>query len=171
VKRSLLLVCHTIELVALAIWIGGLVVIIGAVIPAAFNSFGMEPAGRFLTRVFDGYNRLVVGAVILLTLASGCRFWLSADGLADAAVRRSELFVFSLMIGIAAMIIIVLGPSSVTLQEQAFAANDEAARRTAYGAFFKSHTVIRGLYLANLGLGIALLTIKLKDWMKGTRTP
>jgi uncharacterized membrane protein len=171
VKRSLLLACHTIELVALAIWIGGLVVIIGAVIPAVFNSFGMEPAGRFLTKVFDGYNRLVIGAIILLILASGCRFWLSADRLADARVRRTELFVLSLMIGIAAMIIIVLGPSSVVLQEQAFAANDEAARRAAYEAFFKSHTVVRGLYLANLGLGIALLTIKLKDWMKGARTP
>jgi uncharacterized membrane protein len=171
VKQSLLLACHTIELVALAVWIGGLVVIIGAVIPAVFNSFSMEPAGRFLTRVFDGYNRLVIGAIILLILASGVRLWLSSARFADAGVKRPELFVLSLMIGIAAMIILVLGPPSVALQEQAFAAHDEVARRTTYRAFFKSHTVVRALYLANLGLGIALLMIKLKEWMKRARMP
>ena len=33
------------------------------VIPAVFNSFGMEPAGRFLRRVFDGYSQVDIGRV------------------------------------------------------------------------------------------------------------
>ena len=38
-----------IEMCALMIWVGGLLMIVAIVIPAVFNSFGMEPAGRFFT--------------------------------------------------------------------------------------------------------------------------
>ena len=54
------------ELCALILWVGGLVVIIALVIPALFNSFGMEPAGRFLRRVFDGFGLMNVWILIVL---------------------------------------------------------------------------------------------------------
>ena len=163
--RRPLLVCHTVELVALSIWIGGLVVIIGSVIPAVFNSFGMEPGGRFLTRVFEGYNRLVVLAIVILVGATAWRFWASLRGdRMDAAVSRSECVLLTVMIGVASLIGLVLGPESVTLQEQAFATQGEVARKAAYEAFFRTHTVVRGLYLLNVGLGIALLVEKVRTW-------
>lgn len=150
----------TVEALALAVWVGGLIVIVAAVIPAVFNSFGMEPGGRFLTRVFDGYNRLTLGAMALLAGAAGWQTW------AGRPQRRLETLLLTAMIVVALLIIAVLGPRTVALQEEAFAAQaqGEAAKKTAYDAFFRLHMVVRGLYLANLGLGIALLTAKIARW-------
>lgn len=158
--------CYTLELLALAIWIGGLVVIVAAVIPAVFNSFGMEPGGRFLTRVFDGYNRLVLVSAGVLTTSAVLRSRISRRSAAmDGALSRIECAVLVTMIMVAALVIFVLEPSSVRLQEHAFAIKDEAGRKTAYEAFFKSHHVVRALYVVNLGLAIALIPIKLKHWL------
>jgi uncharacterized membrane protein len=164
-SRKGLIACHTFEWAALAVWVGGLAVIIGSVIPAVFNSFGMEPGGRFLTKVFDGYNRLTVGAIVILVAAAGWRIWSTRGSSGAATVTRPELVLLSTMILVAALIILWLGPWSVTLQEQAFAAQGEAAKKAAYGAFFRTHTLVRGLYLANLVLGIALMVVKVKRWM------
>ena len=49
-------------------------VIMAIVIPAVFNSFGMEPAGRFLRRVFDGYGYLNLGILLLLSFVAFLRF-------------------------------------------------------------------------------------------------
>jgi len=163
-RPTRLLVCYTVELLALSIWIGGLVVIIGSVIPAVFNSFGMESGGRFLTKVFEGYNQLVALGIVLLVSAAAWRFWLSSRGdRLDAAVGRSECVFLIVMIGVAALIALVMWPESVTRQEQAFATQGEVARKAAYEAFFRTHTVLRGLYLLNLGLGIALLAVKVRS--------
>jgi uncharacterized membrane protein len=166
-----LLVCSTLELTALAIWVGGLVVIVGAVIPAVFNTFGMEPGGRFLTKVFDGYNRLTVAAIVMLIGTGGWRIRLGRKGGAGGTrtgVGRSEAVLLTLMIAVAAAIILLLGPQTVALQERAFAAEGEAAKKTAYAAFFRSHTAVRGLYVVNLGLGITLLAVKAKQWMQSS---
>src|SRR5918996_4096877 len=96
--RRALLAGGTCELVALTIWIGGLIVIIGSVIPAVFNSFGMEPGGRFLTRVFDGYNRLVIVAVVMLMSVAGFRYWGTGRfGKAGAGLSRPEIALLMLM--------------------------------------------------------------------------
>lgn len=168
--RRILLVWSTLELVALAVWIGGLVVIIATVIPAVFNSFGMEPGGRFLTRVFAGYNRLTAAAIVMLVSASAWRVWASTGmasigGESGMAVRRPEGLLLTVMVIVAALIGLVLGPASVALQEQAFAAEGEVAKQAAYAAFFRTHAVVRGLYVVNLGLGIALLAVKVRGWM------
>ena len=161
-----IITCYTCELLALAIWVGGLVMIIAAVIPAVFNSFGMEPGGRFLTRVFDGYNRLVLVSAGMLIMSAVLRTTMSRRAaVMEAALSRTESAVLVTMIMVAALVIFVLEPSSVRLQEQAFAIKDEAGRKTAYEAFFKSHHVVRGLYVVNLGLAIALVPIKLKHWL------
>ncbi len=163
-KRGLL-ICHTCELLALAVWVGGLLVIIGAVIPAVFNSFGMEPGGRFLTSVFDGYNRLVVVAAVMILGALAVRLFALGESVTGAAsVVRTELIVLGLMLVMAIAIIGWLGPKSVQLQELAFAAKGEAERKDAYQAFFRVHSIVRGLYLVNLGLGIALMIVKVKAW-------
>jgi len=162
--RRGLLVCHTLELLALAIWIGGLVVIMAAVIPAVFNSFGMEPGGRFLTRVFDGYNRVVAATILVLVGGAAWRIWVHRGS--GSAVTRPELVLLVAMIVVAAAIGLVLGPESVRLQEHAFATQDEAGKKAALDAFFRTHTVVRGLYVFNLGVGIALLAVKLQQWMR-----
>lgn len=164
IRRSLR-ACYTLELVALATWIGGLIVIVGAVIPAVFNSFGMEQGGRFLTRVFDGYNRATVAAILILIASSALRIWaVRRGGWSGAGVGRSEGLLLTAMILVAALIILVLGPQSVVLQEEAFAVKEEAAKKAAYAAFFRTHTAVRGLYVLNLGLGIALLSVKVRQW-------
>lgn len=171
--RRAWIVCRTLELLALSVWVGGLVAIIGAVIPAVFNSFGMEPGGRFLTRVFDGYNRLTTAAIVILAGTTGWQVRqgrLEGGHQAGMGLGRTEAVLLTLMIGLAALIILVLGPASVTLQEQAFAAQGEAAKKAAYDAFFRTHTVVRALYIVNLGLGIGLLAVKAARWTQTRQT-
>ena len=73
---------------------------------------------------------------------------------------------FGSMVLVAVLIIAVLGPQSAVLQEAAFATRDEAARKTAYDAFFRVHMIVRALYLVNLGLGVVLMVVKLKSWFR-----
>lgn len=138
--------------------------IVAAVIPAVFNSFGMEPGGRFLTRVFEGYNRLVLISAGTLMIGAVTRTMISRrPEFPQIGLSRIEWGVSVTMISLAALIIFVLEPSSVRLQEHAFAIKDEAGRKAAYESFFKSHTVVRALYVVNLGLAIALIPIKLRS--------
>lgn len=165
--RRWLTVAYTVEMVALAVWIGGLIVIIGSVIPAVFNSFGMETGGRFLTRVFDGYNRLTLMAMAAMGGAVVVRTWaLRNGGPAHALPSQMDVILFGTMVFVAVAIIFILGPQTIALQEKAFAARDEVARKAAYEAFFRMHMVVRGLYLLNLGLGIGLVMVKLTSFLK-----
>jgi len=161
------LVCAVVECLALAVWIGGLVVIIAAVIPAVFNSFGMEPSGRFLTRVFDGYNRVVLVAMAAMGGTIAMRMWgQQAGGPSHAMPGRAEAILFGTMVLMATLIIFILGPQAVSLQEEAFGTKDEGARKAAYDAFFRVHMIVRTLYIVNLGLGIWLLAIKFKSFLR-----
>ena len=168
--RRWLLGAYTVEMLALAVWTGGLIVIVAVVIPAVFNSFSMEAGGRFLTKTFDGYNRIVLVAMAIMGGAIGARVWLAQTaGVPGAMPGRTEAVLFGLMVLVAIAIIAVLGPQSVALQEEAFTAKDEVTRKTAYDAFFHVHTIVRGLYLVNLGLGIGLMTVRLKSFLKKER--
>jgi uncharacterized membrane protein len=152
------------ELLALAAWTGGLIIIVASVIPAVFNSFGMEPGGRFLTRVFDGYNRAIVVSTVILILCTSLRQWWAYRTSGGRGVSRLEMALLVIMVFIATLIITVLGPQTVAFQEQAFSMHDELAKKAAYDAFFRVHMIVRALYLVNLGLGIALIAIKVKTW-------
>ena len=133
---------------------------VGAVIPAVFNTWGgQESGGFFLTRAFEGYNRLVVVALILLLGAMGYRQW---RGEAAATVSRSEWILLSAMGGIAGVIILVLHPQAAALQTEAFGLKDEQAKKAAFEAFFRFHKPIRSLYVVNMFLGIWLIVLKVK---------
>lgn len=150
----------SLELLALAVWVGGLIVLIGAVIPAVFNTLGGQDVGGFLlTRTFEGYNRLVVVAMAVLVLAMGSRWW---SGESAVAVSRGEWVLLSGMGVIAGVIILVLHPLAAALQAEAFSLKDEGARKAAFEAFFRMHMPIRSLYMVNLVLGLVLLVMKAK---------
>ena len=127
------LVCGlTLELLALGIWIGGLIVLIGAVIPAVFNTLGGQDSGGYLlTRMFEGYNRLVVIAMAILSTVAVYRWW---DGHPSVAVSRAEVAILVLMGLLTAAIILVLHPQAAALQAAAFAAKDEQVRKAAFEA-------------------------------------
>jgi len=72
------------------------------------------------------------------------------------------------MVLVAAAIVFVLEPQTIALQEKAFDAKEEGTRKAAYEAFFRMHTVVRSLYVLNLGLGIGLVVVKLKSLIKGS---
>jgi uncharacterized membrane protein len=150
----------SLEFLALGVWVGGLIVLVGAVIPAVFNTFGgQDSGGFFLTKAFEGYNRLVVVALIVLLGAMGCRQW---RGEGAARVGRSEWILLSAMGGIAGLIILVLHPQAAALQAEAFGLKDEQAKKAAFEAFFRLHKPIRSLYVVNGLLGISLLVLKAK---------
>ncbi|MBA2487308.1 MAG: DUF4149 domain-containing protein [Nitrospira sp.] len=166
IVRQGLIACITCELLALAIWIGGLVVLIAAVIPAVFNTFGGQDAGGFfLTRAFDGYNRLVLGAATVLTVGILWRAWVFQQEMADGEISRTEWLLLGGMLLAAGVITFVLHPQTAALQAQAFALKGDAARKAAFEAFFQMHKPVRVLYIVNVGLGIALLTERVRSWI------
>jgi len=57
-----------------------------------------------------------------------------------------------------------LHPQAAALQAQAFALKTEEARKAAFEAFFQLHKPMRVLYILNIGLGIALLTERVRSW-------
>lgn len=152
-----------VEICALTLWVGGLIVIIAVVIPAVFNSFGMEPAGRFLRRVFDNYGYLNVGILCVLTLVAFFRF---------RAYGQNPSFVFSVtggewwllggMFVVTVGILGILGPQAVALQEEAFEAISKEQKELAYVRFFRVHMIVRALHLVNVGLAFSLFILKLR---------
>ena len=155
-----LVCCLTCEWLALGIWVGGLLVLIGAVIPAVFNTLGgQDSGGFFLTRAFEGYNHFVIGALAVLCAGTWYRWW---SGNPAVAVSRSEMALLVGMSVVAGVIILWLHPQAASLQAQAFAVKDESARKAAFEAFFRIHMPVRSLYMVNLVLGILLTGIKAK---------
>ena len=155
-----LVCCLTLEWLALGLWVGGIAVLIGAVIPAVFNTFGgQDSGGLFLTRAFEGYQRFVIGAVAVLCAASWYRWW---SGEQAVAVGRGELAVLGLMVAMVAIIILVLHPQAVALQAEAFSAQGEAAKKAAFESLFRVLMPIRILYGVILVLGVVLMGIKTK---------
>ncbi len=153
--------CLALEWVALAIWVGGMIVLSGAVIPAVFNTFGgQDSGGMFLTRAFEAYYRFVIGSGIVLCATLWYRRW-SGDLIME--VGRSEMIVLAAMIIIAGLIIVVLHPQAAVLQAHAFATKDDAAKKTALEELFRILFPIRALSMLNLFLGIMLIGIKAKQ--------
>ena len=151
------------ELCALTLWVGGLVVIIGVVIPAVFNSFGMEPAGRFLRRVFDGYGQMNVGILLLLGGVAWIRYRVFGNNPSQIfSVSPAEWWLLGGMALVTFSILGVLGPQAVALQEQAFEAISKEEKDFAYGQFFRLHMVVRAFHLVNLGLAASLFIVKIR---------
>lgn len=152
------------EVVALAVWAGGLVGIIASVIPAVFNSaVNMEAGGRILTRTFQGYDRMVLVAAGLIVAGTLVRLFVAGPW--RAQIGMTELVIFGAMLLIATALTFWLNPETVRLQELAFGASGEA-KRAAYDEFFVYHRVARALYMSNLGLGVAWLCVKVNTWVR-----
>ena len=152
--------CLTLEWLALGVLVGGLLVLIGAVIPAVFNTFGgQDVGGLFLTRAFEGYHHFVIGALAILCAASWYRWW---SGDPAVGVGRGEMTVLAVIVVTAGVIIVWLHPHAAALQAQAFAVQEEAAKRAAFEALFRILMPVRWLYMVNLSLGILMIGIKAK---------
>ena len=137
--------------------------IVAVVIPAVFNSFGMEPAGRFLRRVFDGYSLLTLGILSVISCLTGLRYWHGANS-TDIIfpVVRLEIILLLGMIVTTVLIMGMLGPKAIALQEQAFEAVSDVDKKKAYDQFFRLHMIVRALHFINVGLATSLLISKLR---------
>ena len=159
--------CSLLELLGLVIWIGGLAVLLTTVIPAVFNTLGMETGGRFLRRVFDGYNTLTGGIVVVLLGTAFFRYWKHRqEPEGSLPLKRSEAGLLAALTFVTFLVFIVLGPKAVALQEAAFAADSQEAKQTALEAFFRMHVIVRALHLINAGLAVSLLVIKFRHWVR-----
>ena len=159
--RWVMVCCVTLEWIALAVWVGGMIVLSAVVIPAVFNTFGgQDSGGMFLTRVFEGYQRFTMGAAAILGGGVWYRWW-SGDPIVN--VGRGELIILASMVVIGALIIVVLHPQAAALQAQAFATKDEAAKKAALEALFRILLPTRSLYMVNLVLGVVLISLRAKQ--------
>ena len=158
--------CSLLELLGLMTWIGGLAVILTAVIPAVFNTLSMEAGGRLLRRVFDGYNAMTGGIVVLFVSTALFRHWQrqrAPDRIPP--LTRLEVGLLASLAFVTCLIVVVLGPKAVALQEAAFAATTPEMKKTAYDAFFDAHLIVRALHLVNGGLAVSLLAVKFRQWI------
>ena len=157
------------ELLGLTIWIGGLAVILMTVIPAVFNTLGIEQGGRFLRKVFDGYNNLTSAIVILLLSTAALRTW-KVQSMPNqiVSVSREEWVLLGSLVFVTGLIVLILGPKAIELQESAFSAETQEAKKIAYDAFFRTHMIVRVLHLINMGVAVSLLIIKFRQWLKKT---
>ena len=152
--------CLTLEWLALGVWVGGGLVLIGAVIPAVFNTFGgQDVGGLFVTRAFEGFHRFMIGALVVLGVALGYRRW---NGSPAMAIGLGELIVLAGMAVITGLIILWLHPTAAELQSQAFAAHGETAKKEAFEALFRMLKPIRWIYMVDLVLGVLLIGIRVK---------
>ena len=148
-------------------WIGSLTALLTMVIPAVFNTLGMETGGRFLRRVFDGYNAVIVGVVVVLIGTTCFRYWKHRqEPDANLPVKRSEVGLLVGLTLVTVLVVTVLGPKAVALQEIAFEADSQEAKKTALEAFFRMHMIVRALHLINDGLAISLLVVKIRHWVR-----
>ncbi len=148
---------------ALTVWVGGLMMIIAVVIPAVFNSFGMEPAGRFLRRVFDGYGYVNLGILCVLGLLAFLRYQAYGHDVSQPfSVSAGEWWILGGMVIVTLGILGVLGPQAVALQEEAFEAISKEQKELAYSQFFRLHMIVRALHLVNVGLAFSLFILKLR---------
>ena len=134
------------ELLGLTIWIGGLAVILTTVIPAVFNTLEMEQGGRFLRRVFAGYNNLTSGIVVLLLSTAALRTW-KVQNMPNQilSVSREEWLLLCSLVFVTGLIVFILGPKAIELQEVAFLAETQEAKKIAYDAFFRTHMIVLSL--------------------------
>jgi uncharacterized membrane protein len=109
--------------------------------------------------VFEGYHHFVIGALAILCAASWYRWW---SGDPAVGVGRGEMTVLAVMVMTAGVIIVWLHPHAAALQAQAFAVQEEAAKKAAFEALFRILMPVRWLYMVNLALGILLIGIKAK---------
>jgi hypothetical protein len=152
------------ELCALTLWMGGLMVIIMVIIPAVFNTFAMEPAGRFLRRVFDGYGLMNVGILVLLGIFAWIRHRSFRNDPAHLfSVSFAEWGLLAGMTVVTISILGILGPQAVALQEQAFEAVSKEEKDLAYEQFSRLHMVVRALHLVNAGLAVSLFVVKVRN--------
>ena len=159
--------CSLLELLGLMMWIGSLTALLTMVIPAVFNTLGMETGGRFLRRVFDGYNAVTAGVVVVLIGTASFRYWKHRqEPDANLPVKRSEAGLLMALTVVTVFVVAVLGPKAVALQEIAFEADSQEAKKTALEAFFRMHMIVRALHLINAGLAISLLVVKFRHWVQ-----
>lgn len=156
--------CLTLEWLALSLWVGGLAVMIGGVIPAVFNTFGgQDVGGVFLTKAFENYQRFLLGAAATLCVGLMYRWW---SGEVSVTVGWGEAAIVTVMVASVGVIVLVLHPQAVSLQEQAFAAQGEEAKKAAFEALFRVLAPIRVLYAVTLVLGTALMGIKVRTSLR-----
>jgi hypothetical protein len=123
----------------------------------------MEPAGRFLRRVFDGYTQITMGVVIFLMGMAAIRIWQSQFSTGTGIPLTTCEGILLVSMGcITVLIMWVLGPQAVALQELAFEATTEVEKKAAYADFFRLHMVVRALHLGNVGVAIGLFVFKLR---------
>src|SRR5437870_4141151 len=107
---GLVQVCYCLEMLALSVWVGGLVVIIGAIIPAVFNTIGMQAGGRILTHSFQGFDRLAVIASAVLVLAMAARLRFSAE--VFGRISLVELILVGAMLIVVTLLAFYISPET-----------------------------------------------------------
>ena len=68
--RWIVAVCHFLELLSLAIWVGGMLIIGALVAPVAFSNLQIEPAGDLMARIFHHFNGVVTFSLVIILIAS-----------------------------------------------------------------------------------------------------
>jgi uncharacterized membrane protein len=146
------------ELLGLALWIGGMVTIGALVAPTVFAELGSETGGQVMTLVFRKFN----GGHVYISIVLVAFGYLGKTLLhrVPGRARWIEGGVLIVMIVIGLYIGALLGPKMQALRQEKIAnPNNNEARE----AFTRNHHVSRNLFSVNMTLGIAVLFFNARE--------
>jgi uncharacterized membrane protein len=157
--RVLAYLCDWFELLGLAIWIGGMLILGSVVAPIMFNT--VKPivmAGEAMTLVFQKFNSgLVYICIVLVVLGFVGKFFLSRQRGRSRWIEGGLLMV---MVLVGLYIGTILGPRMERLRQIQIADRSNSA---AIVEFDRDHRISVTLFSVNLLLGLAVLFVNARE--------
>jgi uncharacterized membrane protein len=103
--RWIIAVCHFLELLSLAVWVGGMLIIGALVAPVAFSNLQIGPAGDMMARIFHNFNGVVTISLVIILIASFLARLLTEQKLKIMTPRRLRMLegVFLLLFCVSAL--------------------------------------------------------------------
>lgn len=157
--RALAYLCRWIELVGMAVWVGGMLILGALVAPTVFNTVKpIEMAGEAMSLVFRRFNGgLVYVCIALVVFGFLGKYFLSQR-------RGQSLWIegglLTLMVLSGLYIGFILGPRMEYLRHTRIA---DPSNSTVIIEFDRDHRISVSLFSVNLMLGLAVLFIHARE--------
>lgn len=157
--RALAYLCRWIELVGMAVWIGGMLILGALVAPTVFNTVKpIEMAGEAMSLVFRRFN----GGLVYVCIALVVIGFLGKLFLCQWRVRSRwiEGGLLTVMILVGLYVGAILGPRMEDLRHIRIADPSNAAAAV---EFDRDHRISETFFSVNLLLGLAVLFIHARE--------
>lgn len=145
---------HSLYMLVLGLWVGGMAIFTFIVTPVLFRSFSRDQAGVIVGRLFPGYFLYI----LILAALAFMLFLVAASDHSRSASRISFAFLIAALIMIS-INTFKLYPETIRIKQQISAFETESSDSAARKQFARLHALSASLNLLLLVDGIALLLV------------